>query len=213
MHTRQNSLSSAPERTGDENRSPPEMILVLSRSQKGKEKHQELYGKEQGRLLWCHGTNAEFAQTLKGVHNPDWGEAVRPGKVEQDQQLEWPGGCGGIFWEVQVTVCLLSSLIPETFWPFCVLLLFLEFYVFAYLVFYFILGTFGVHCWLFYSVFLGYEAWALLAVLTGMQWDKQGNRLTARLTDTLRTSHEAHADIFCGEFWPQHFGVAIPMQW
>lgn len=39
-----------------------------------------MYGKEQGRLLWCHGTNAEFAQTLESVHNPDWGEGVRAGK-------------------------------------------------------------------------------------------------------------------------------------
>lgn len=37
-------------------------------------------GKDQGRLLWYHSTNAEFAWILKGIYNPDWGERVRPGK-------------------------------------------------------------------------------------------------------------------------------------
>lgn len=51
-------------------------------------------------------------------------EVIRAEKQDRTSSWNHLEVLGGIFWEVQVTVCLLSSLVPEAFWPFCVLLLF-----------------------------------------------------------------------------------------
>lgn len=142
-----------------------------------------------------------------------WG--YQTGQVEQDQQLKSVGGCGGILGNTNHLVSSVLTVPWSLLAIFCfglvfkVLFICLYGYLFVYIVIYLILGISGVFtagCFVLFSWDVSPELFSTshLPVLTGMHWDKQvaDSEQGPVLTHSLRTSHEGHAIIFCGELWP-----------